>query len=86
MDIFDGSELAESVLPRRVFRALAQLASTVLVVAFLVAPERSTAWLMRQSDRHVRHQIEPLIADLTKSLVTTPPTNPPRADGQTSGR
>ncbi len=87
MNTFDSWDLAEALLPRRVVKKLATVVCVVLLVAFWTAPERTTAWLVRQGEQQVRDKVDPFIANLTKRFVTLPPTTTlPRAAGQTSGR
>jgi hypothetical protein len=71
MDIFDVTDHAEDVLPRRLFRALARFAVVVLLLAFWANKDATTAWLMRQSERRVQRQVEPMIRQITESMIPT---------------
>jgi hypothetical protein len=72
MNFFDGAGWAEALLPRRLFRRVAQLACVVLMVSFAIARQQTSAWLMREGGRHVEKQMEPLLANLTKAIIPSP--------------
>jgi hypothetical protein len=76
MDFFEGTDWAEALLPRRLVRRIAQLACVVLMTAFAIAPQQTSAWLMRQGQRHEK-QIDPFIANISKLTVPTTAATPP---------
>ena len=86
MDLFDATDFAELLQPRCVVRWLARCVVIVLLLGFWMAREQTTTWLIGQSEDHVDRQIDPVIADMMKSIVTAPVTAVPRGSAQTSGR